>query len=159
MATATARHYATVNPYTGEVVREFNSLDAYAVDRAVETAHQAFRAWRERPVEERAAIVRRAGELLAEQGDRLAGLVTLEMGKRIAEAREEADLSAQILDHYGRHGPELAAPRPLETDAGDAVLLTEPLGPLLTVQPWNYPLYRKLICAVAPDAPFGGFGG
>ena len=67
MATATAHHYATVNPYTGEVVREFDSLDAAAVDRAVETAHQAFSAWRDRPIEERAAIVRRAGELLAER--------------------------------------------------------------------------------------------
>jgi succinate-semialdehyde dehydrogenase / glutarate-semialdehyde dehydrogenase len=90
VATATAQHYATVNPYTGEVVREFESLDAAGVDRAVETAHRAFSAWRVRPIEERAAIVRRAGELLAEHSDRLAALVTLEMGKRIAEAREEA---------------------------------------------------------------------
>src|SRR4051794_25117793 len=142
MATATAHHYATVNPYSGEVVREFDSLDEAAVDRAVETAHQAFRAWRDRPIEERAAIVRRAGGLLAERADRLASLVTLEMGKRIVEARDEADLSSQILGYYGHHGPGLAAPQPLETDAGDAVLLTEPLGPLLTVQPWNYPLYQ-----------------
>jgi succinate-semialdehyde dehydrogenase/glutarate-semialdehyde dehydrogenase len=84
MATATTHHYATVNPYTGDTVREFDSLDAAAVDRAVETAHQAFGAWRDRPIEERAAIVQGAGELLAEQRDRLAALVTLEMGKRIA---------------------------------------------------------------------------
>jgi succinate-semialdehyde dehydrogenase / glutarate-semialdehyde dehydrogenase len=142
VATATAHHYATVNPYTGEVVREFDSLDTAAVERAVETAHEAYGAWRERPIEERAGIVRRAGELLAERRDDLAALVTLEMGKRIVEAREEAELSSQILDYYGRHGAELAAPRPLESDVGDAVLLTEPLGPLLTVQPWNYPLYQ-----------------
>ncbi len=142
MATATAHHYATVNPYTGEVVREFDSLDATAVDRAVDAAHHAFGAWRDRPIEERAAIVRRAGELLAEHSDRLAALVTLEMGKRIVEAREEAHLSAQILDYYGHHGPALAAPRPLENRVGDAVLLTEPLGLLLTVQPWNFPLYQ-----------------
>src|SRR3954471_10412876 len=74
MATATAHHYATVNPYTGEVVREFDSLDAAAVDRAVEAAHQAFGTWRDRSIEERAAIVHRAGELLAERRDRLAGL-------------------------------------------------------------------------------------
>jgi acyl-CoA reductase-like NAD-dependent aldehyde dehydrogenase len=67
VATATTHHYATVNPYTGEVVLEFDSLDAAAVDRAVETAHRAFGAWRDRPIEERAAIVHGAGELLAEQ--------------------------------------------------------------------------------------------
>lgn len=49
MATATTHHYATLNPYTGEVVLEFDSLDAAAVDRAVETAHRAFGAWRDRP--------------------------------------------------------------------------------------------------------------
>jgi succinate-semialdehyde dehydrogenase/glutarate-semialdehyde dehydrogenase len=98
MATATAHHYATVNPYTGEVVREFDSLDAAGVDRALETAHQAFGAWRDRPIGERAAIVRRAGESPAEHGDRLAALVTLEVGKPIVEAREEADLPSQILD-------------------------------------------------------------
>src|SRR3954447_6183192 len=112
MATATAHHYATVNPYTGEVVREFDSLDAAAVDRAVEAAHQAFGTWRDRSIEERAAIVHRAGELLAERRDRLAGLATLEMGKRIVEARDEADLSAQILAYYGQHGPSLTAPQP-----------------------------------------------
>jgi succinate-semialdehyde dehydrogenase/glutarate-semialdehyde dehydrogenase len=154
MATGTTHHYATVNPYTGDTVREFDSLDAAAVDRAVETAHQAFGAWRDRPIEERAAIVHGAGELLAEQRDRLAALVTLEMGKRIVEAREEADLSSQILDYYGRHGPGLAAPRPLESDAGDAVLFTEPLGPLLTVQPWNYPLYQVARIA-APNLVLG----
>jgi len=154
MTTATAHHYATVNPYTGEVVREFDSLDAAAVDRAVETAHDAFSDWRERPIEERAAIVRRAGELLAARSDRLAALVTLEMGKRIVEAREEAHLSAQILGYYGHHGPALAAPRPLESDMGDAVLLTEPLGPLLTVQPWNYPLYQVARIA-APNLVLG----
>ncbi len=154
MATTTAHHYATVDPYTGEVVREFPSLDAAAVDRAVEASYHAFGAWRDRPIEERAAIVRRAGRLLAERGDRLAALVTLEMGKRILEARAEADISSQILDHYGRHGPALAAPRPLESDAGDAVLLTEPLGPLLAVQPWNYPLYQVVRIA-APNLVLG----
>jgi succinate-semialdehyde dehydrogenase/glutarate-semialdehyde dehydrogenase len=154
MATATGHHYATVNPYTGEVVREFDSLDAAAVESAVETAHQAFGGWRDRPIEERAAIVRRAGELLAERRDRFAALVTLEMGKRIAEAQEEADLSSQILDYYGQAGPQLAAPQRLETDGGDAVLLTEPLGPLLTVQPWNFPLYQVARIA-APNLVLG----
>ena len=97
MATATAHHYATVNPYTGEVVREFDSLDAAAVDRAVETAHEAFGAWRDRPIEERAAIVRGAGKLLAEQRDRLAALVTLEMGKRNYPLYQVARIAAPNL--------------------------------------------------------------
>jgi succinate-semialdehyde dehydrogenase / glutarate-semialdehyde dehydrogenase len=114
MGTATAtRHYATVNPYTGETVKEFDTLTRDEVDRAVAGAHDAFLAWRERPIAERAAIVRRAGELMLERAGALARLVTLEMGKLIAESREEADLSARILRYYGDEGPGIAAPRPL----------------------------------------------
>jgi succinate-semialdehyde dehydrogenase/glutarate-semialdehyde dehydrogenase len=143
MGTATAaHHYATINPYTGEVVREFESLDSTEVDRAVETAHEAFGSWRRRPIEDRAAIVRRAGELLADRRDRFARLATLEMGKLIGAAEEEVHLSARILVYYGDEGPGFAAPRPLSTDAGDAVLVSEPLGVLLGIEPWNYPLYQ-----------------
>src|SRR3954447_19917910 len=98
MGTATAtRHYATVNPYTGETVKEFDTLTRDEVDRAVAAAHDAFLTWREQPIAERAAIVRRAGELMPQRADALARLVTLEMGKLIAESREELDLSARIL--------------------------------------------------------------
>jgi succinate-semialdehyde dehydrogenase/glutarate-semialdehyde dehydrogenase len=143
MATAaTAHHYATINPYTGEVVREFETLDSTEVDRAVEAAHEAFGSWRRRPIDERAGIVRRAGELLAERRERFASLATLEMGKLIGDAADEADLSSRILLYYGDEGPSFAAPRPLPTDAGDAVLVSEPLGVLLGVEPWNYPLYQ-----------------
>jgi succinate-semialdehyde dehydrogenase/glutarate-semialdehyde dehydrogenase len=143
MTTATAaHHYATVNPYTGEIVAEFDTLDAPGVDRAVAAADEAFGRWRARPIEERAAIVRRAGELMADRRDELASLMTLETGKLLREAEHEADLSARILLYYGERGPGFAAPQPLETDAGDAVLLHEPLGVLFGVEPWNYPLYQ-----------------
>jgi succinate-semialdehyde dehydrogenase/glutarate-semialdehyde dehydrogenase len=143
MGTATAaHHYATVNPYTGETVREFDTLSREQVDRAVAAAHDAFGRWRRRPISERAAIVRRAGELMADRADQLASLVTLEMGKRIVESHQEADLSSEILRYYGEEGPRIAAAQPLATDAGDAVLVNEPIGTLLGVEPWNYPLYQ-----------------
>ena len=92
------------------------------------------------------------------------------MGKLIREAGQEAELSASILRFYGDEGPAIAAPRALDTDAGDAVLVDEPFGPLVGVEPWNYPLYqvvarrpesgnRKLICAVPTDHPLDTFAG
>jgi succinate-semialdehyde dehydrogenase/glutarate-semialdehyde dehydrogenase len=144
MATATAsHHFATVNPYTGQTVAEFDTLDSEQVDQAVEAAHEAFGSWRRRPIEERAAIVRRAGELMAERKDRVAHLVTLEMGKLIGEAEQEVGISSEILVYYGEEGPGFAADRTLPTEAADAaVLVSEPLGALLGVEPWNYPLYQ-----------------
>jgi succinate-semialdehyde dehydrogenase/glutarate-semialdehyde dehydrogenase len=143
MGTATAtHHYATVNPYTGETEREFEALSRDDVDRAIAAADDAFGSWRRRPISQRAAIVHRAGELMVERADQLASLVTREIGKRIVEAGQEVELSAAILRHYGEEGPRIAAARRLDTDAGDAVLVTEPIGTLLGVEPWNYPLYQ-----------------
>src|SRR3954468_3980847 len=155
MGTATAtRHYATVNPCTGETVKEFDTLSRDEVDHAVAAAHDAFLAWREWPIAERAAIVRRAAELMLQRADALARLVTLEMGKLIAESRAEADLSARILRYYGDEGPDIAAPRPLATDGADAVLLPEPVGVLLAVEPWNYPLYQ-VVRVAGPNLVLG----
>jgi succinate-semialdehyde dehydrogenase/glutarate-semialdehyde dehydrogenase len=151
---AAAHHFATTNPYTGETVREFDTLSREEVDRAVEQSYEAFGRWRRRPVSERAAIVGRAGELMAERRETFARVVTLEMGKLIGESLDEADLSADILRYYGEHGPRFATARPLETDAGDAVLLHEPVGPLLGIEPWNYPLYQVVRLA-APNLVLG----
>ncbi|MCW3008135.1 MAG: succinate-semialdehyde dehydrogenase [Solirubrobacterales bacterium] len=155
MATATAaHHYATTNPYTGQTVRAFDTLDAAAVDAAVYRAQDAFDAWRHRPIRERALMMRRAGGLLSERIERFAALITLEMGKRIGESEDEVALSARILTWYGEHGPAIAAPRPLSTDAGEATLVTEPLGPLLGIEPWNYPIYQ-VVRFVGPNLVLG----
>jgi succinate-semialdehyde dehydrogenase/glutarate-semialdehyde dehydrogenase len=152
--TAAASHYATINPYTGETLREFGVLDGPQIDRAVQSAHEAFGRWRRRPIEERAAMVRRAGELMAERKDRIAHLVTLEMGKLIGESEQEVDISSEILMYYGDEGPAIAAPQPLATAAGDAVLVQEPLGVLIGIEPWNFPLYQVARLA-APNLVLG----
>jgi succinate-semialdehyde dehydrogenase / glutarate-semialdehyde dehydrogenase len=143
MTTQTAnRAYATVNPYTNETVREFDSLDSDEVDAAVQAAHEAFASWRRRPIEERARIVHRAGELMLERGGELARVMTLEVGKLIGDGTLEVGLSASILQYYGEHGPRFARERPLDVDGGSAVIVSEPLGVLLGVMPWNFPLYQ-----------------
>lgn len=81
-------------------------------------------------------------ELLLERKEALAQIVTEEMGKLISEARGEVDLAASILTYYAKHGPEFAAPEPLDVEEGEAYLVSEPLGVLLGVMPWNFPLYQ-----------------
>ncbi|MEU3459468.1 NAD-dependent succinate-semialdehyde dehydrogenase [Streptomyces sp. NPDC006733] len=134
--------FATVNPCTGETLAEFPAIEGAQVDTAVETADHAFRAWRRRPIAERAAVVGRAGALMRERKEQLAQLITLEMGKRISEARGEVDLAASILEYYAQHGPDFAAAEPLDVEEGEAYLVSEPLGVLLGVMPWNFPLYQ-----------------
>jgi succinate-semialdehyde dehydrogenase / glutarate-semialdehyde dehydrogenase len=94
-----ARPYATVNPYTGETVREFPFLDSGQIPDVVERAATAFQSWRERPVADRARMVRRTGDLMLERKDALAALLTQEMGKRIGESAWEVEPSR--LGMYG----------------------------------------------------------
>ncbi|MFF4322993.1 NAD-dependent succinate-semialdehyde dehydrogenase [Streptomyces sp. NPDC001568] len=134
--------FTTVNPYSGETLAEFPAIEGTQVDDAVETAGRAFENWRKQPIAHRAAVVRRAAELMRERKEELARTVTLEMGKLISEARGEVDLAASILEYYAQHGPDFAAAESLDVEEGEAYLIAEPLGVLLGVMPWNFPLYQ-----------------
>ncbi|GAA1820426.1 NAD-dependent succinate-semialdehyde dehydrogenase [Planosporangium flavigriseum] len=133
---------ASINPYNNEVLREFPTMIDEEVERAVAAAHEAFRGWRDLTPDERAIVVRRAGELMLERRDEFARTVTCEMGKLIGESQGEVDLSADILRYYGEVGPALLVDQPIPVEDGAAVVANRPLGVLLGVMPWNYPLYQ-----------------
>jgi succinate-semialdehyde dehydrogenase/glutarate-semialdehyde dehydrogenase len=152
--TGGARPYATVNPYTGETEKEFPFLETGEIDGVIERAHAAFGEWRRRPVEERAQIVGRAAELMLERKDEFAALVTREMGKRIQEAAGEVQLAASILDYYAKNGPRFLEPRQIDVMKGEAVVENEPIGVILAIEPWNYPLYQ-VVRVAAPNLVLG----
>jgi succinate-semialdehyde dehydrogenase/glutarate-semialdehyde dehydrogenase len=152
--TTGARPYATVNPYTGETEKEFPFLGAGEIDGVIQRAHAAFGEWRRRPVEERAQIVGRAAELMLERKDEFAALVTREMGKRIQEAAGEVQLAASILDYYAKNGPRFLEPRQIEVMKGEAIVENEPIGVILAIEPWNYPLYQ-VVRVAAPNLVLG----
>src|SRR4051794_16959807 len=151
---AGARPYRTVNPYTGETEKEFPFLETGEIDGVIERAHAAFLDWRSRPVEERAQIVGRAAELMLERQDEFAALVTREMGKRIQEAAGEVQLAASILDYYAKNGPRFLEPRQIEVMKGEAVVENEPIGVILAIEPWNYPLYQ-VVRVAGPNLVLG----
>jgi succinate-semialdehyde dehydrogenase/glutarate-semialdehyde dehydrogenase len=137
--------YATINPYTGQLLKTFPDASDAEVDRAIENAHAAFRQWKETSFAERGAILQRAADLLRRDSDSYARLLTLEMGKLISEAKDEVELVARIFEYYAENAESLLEPEnvPVADPAeGDAVLVTEPLGVLLAVEPWNFPYYQ-----------------
>ncbi|MEU2347579.1 NAD-dependent succinate-semialdehyde dehydrogenase [Modestobacter sp. NPDC049651] len=148
------RRYATVNPFTGETEQEFPFLETSEIDGVVEKAHAAFQEWRRRPVEERAAIVGRIGELMRERRDELGALITTEMGKRIQEATGEAMMVAGIYGYYAEKGPGFLAPKRIDVMDGEASVLSEPVGVILAIEPWNFPLYQVARVA-APNLVLG----
>ncbi|MHA6800319.1 NAD-dependent succinate-semialdehyde dehydrogenase [Bounagaea algeriensis] len=135
--------YKTINPATGELVKEFATATDAEIEEAVNSSHKAFGSWQRTPVDQRAATMERAGELMLERKEELAGLITLEMGKLPSEAGGEIEISASILKYYGQQGPRILADEKLQPDSGgDAVVVNEPIGPLLGIMPWNFPQYQ-----------------
>lgn len=134
--------YASVNPATGEVLRNFTEHTDEEMWDALTTADQAFRPWASRPFSERSKIIGRSAQLLLEKKEELARLATLEMGKRIAESRGEVELSASIMQHFADNAESLLAPKKINSAMGEARLEYSPLGVLLSIQPWNHPYYQ-----------------
>lgn len=134
--------YRTLNPATGETIKEFPYQTEAELAAALDDAHHCYvQDWKLRPVPERAAIIARAAQILREKRDEYAAYVVLEMGKLIDQAYYEVDISATILEYYARHGEAFLAPQDLP-DAPGATLVTEPIGVLLAIEPWNYPYYQ-----------------
>jgi succinate-semialdehyde dehydrogenase/glutarate-semialdehyde dehydrogenase len=147
--------YATINPVTGALVREFESLTDDEARSALEAADRAYSTWSALTVGERADVVWRIGALHRERADELAALLTLEMGKPIAQAKAEVALAASIYDYYSDRGPHLLADEVLEiAGSGSAVVRTAPVGALLGIMPWNFPLYQ-MARFVAPNLLLG----
>jgi succinate-semialdehyde dehydrogenase/glutarate-semialdehyde dehydrogenase len=134
--------YQTINPATGNVVKTYENISDAALNEVMDVAQACYENdWRRRSVAQRAGIVHAAATRMRQQSDHLAGLVTLEMGKLIAEAKGEVALSADILDYYAERAEAFLKPQ-LIPDAPNATIETFPLGIILGVEPWNFPYYQ-----------------
>jgi acyl-CoA reductase-like NAD-dependent aldehyde dehydrogenase len=141
MAT-TVRTLQSVDPATGETIEEFEVMAPAQVDEVVGRAHSAFRAWRGASFGERATLMKRAATLLRSDGERLAGVITAEMGKPVAEARAEVEKCAVTCDWYADHAEALLADIPHPSDSPRSFVGFEPIGVVLAVMPWNFPLWQ-----------------
>ena len=133
--------YSTTNPATGETLATFDDIADAELDIAIQTALDTFNTWRKRPVAERVAIVKAAAEELRENTDEYAGYITLEMGKLLGVSQAEVQLSAAILDYYADRAEKFLAPIELPESPG-AFVETSPIGPILAIEPWNFPYYQ-----------------
>ena len=117
----------SINPYNGQTLKTFIEMSGEELDGAIATAHERFPSWRRLPFLDRGALLRQAARLCRERREDLARTMTLEMGKRIVEARKEVDLCARIFDYYAEHGEHFLRPQKIQSPAGDATLINEPL--------------------------------
>lgn len=133
------------NPATGELIATYAFQTPSEVERLLDANTAAFRLWRATPMRERVAAYRRLAATLRERAEPLAALITAEMGKTIAAARGEVEKCASTIDWLADHGPAILADEPVPVDGGDQVHVSYlPIGTVLAVMPWNFPLWQVI---------------
>jgi len=132
----------TINPFNNQVVKSFQEMTPLAVEVAISKADETFQSWRYTAYPFRAELLHKVAKLMRDQKDRLAKLVTLEMGKLILQSYGEIELSAKIIDYYAENGETFLEDQRLEPEYGEAYIKSSPIGVLLGVEPWNFPFYQ-----------------
>ena len=132
----------STNPATNKVVKTFEEMSETAVDQSITKSVETFATWKKTPYSERAAILHKIAGLLREKKKELAQMITLEMGKLVAQAEGEIKLSAEIFDYYANNAEAFLSDKILNPVHGQALVRRSPIGVLLGVQPWNFPFYQ-----------------
>ncbi|WP_297041644.1 NAD-dependent succinate-semialdehyde dehydrogenase [Thermosynechococcus sp. OHK43] len=132
----------SVNPTTAEVLKTFSAFGAEEVERAIAQAATTFETYRLTSFEQRAQWLANTANLLQQQREALARLMTLEMGKPITEARAEIDKCAWVCRYYAEQGATFLQPEVIPTEASYSAIHYQPLGVILAVMPWNFPFWQ-----------------
>ena len=138
----------TRNPATGAVIASYPVDDAAKIENLLTGVQAGFRKWRDTPVAGRAQVLTRLAAHLEANVERLAGLITAEMGKTIGEARGEVHKCANLARWFAEHGPAMLADERAPVDEAEAYVSYLPLGTVLGIMPWNFPLWQPLRAAV-----------
>jgi succinate-semialdehyde dehydrogenase/glutarate-semialdehyde dehydrogenase len=139
----------SINPATGRRLKAYRPHSAAAVETILQRAEAAFRPWRDRPMAGRARYLRAVARTLRRQARPLADLITAEMGKPLAQARAEIEKSALTCEYYARHAARHLAPERPVGAPRNARVRFEPIGTVLAIMPWNFPVWQA-VRAAAP---------
>ncbi|MDB4951733.1 MAG: Aldehyde Dehydrogenase [Gemmatimonadetes bacterium] len=148
---------ATINPATGQALRTFDALTEAELEEKLARADETFRAYRHTSFADRARWLSRAAEILDAEKGELARTMTTEMGKTLASAVAEVEKCAAACRYYVQNGERFLADQPVRTDAKRSLVRFQPLGPVLAVMPWNFPLWQVFRFA-APALMAGNVG-
>jgi succinate-semialdehyde dehydrogenase/glutarate-semialdehyde dehydrogenase len=148
---------ATINPATGEVVKQFQALTDAQVDDCIAKAEKAFRSFRKTSFADRANWMLKAGEILESEKTELGRLMTLEMGKTLSSAVAEAAKCATACQYYAENAAKFIADEVIPTSAAKSYIRYQPVGIVLAVMPWNFPFWQ-VFRFIAPGLMAGNVG-
>ena len=147
----------TINPATGERIERYPEMSRDDVQRTIRHAHAAWKGWRSSAWSDRTGAMRAAASVLRRRQDHLAELMALEMGKPLVQGKAEVEKCAWVCDYYAEHAAAFLADEAAETDASRSYVSFRPLGVVLAVMPWNFPLWQVFRFA-APALMAGNAG-
>lgn len=133
---------SSVNPYNGETLKTFKVHQQKEIDRRIESSQTAFKDWAKTSFEDRATLLKHVSKNLQLNCERLASNISIEMGKPIQESMAEVEKCRWVCDFYAEHAPGFLEKEMISTDAKGSWVQYQPLGPILAIMPWNYPLWQ-----------------
>ena len=147
----------SINPATGEQIASYDPMSDQQAEQIIEAAHQRFKTWRKTTFQERATFMRRCAELLRERKGKLGLLMTEEMGKLVREAEGEVEKCAWVCEYYADNAEGFLQNESIETEMSRSFITYQPIGVVLAVMPWNFPLWQVFRFA-APALMAGNVG-
>jgi succinate-semialdehyde dehydrogenase/glutarate-semialdehyde dehydrogenase len=148
---------ASINPATGEKLKEFSPFDDTEIEKRLSRAQKAFRKYRRTTFTERSELLHGVTELLFQEKEKFAEIMTLEMGKLFRDSMAEIEKCARGCRFYAENGERFLEEEPAQTDAARSYVEYQPLGPVLAIMPWNFPFWQVFRFA-APALMAGNVG-
>src|SRR5216117_2494650 len=148
---------ASINPATGEKLKEFSPFEDAEIEKRLGQAEKAFRKYCRTTFTDRSVLLEAVAELLFQEKKKFAEIITLEMGKLLRAAVEEIEKCARGCRFYAENGERFLEDEPAQTDAAESYVQYQPLGPVLAIMPWNFPFWQVFRFA-APALMAGNVG-
>ena len=149
--------FNSINPYTNEVVGSYEGISDQELDGKLDLSQSAYAKWKKVPLAERCALMVKAGQVLRDNVEEYALMISLEMGKPIEESRGEINKCAWVCDYYAESGESFLAIEEIPTEAGRSFVRHDPMGTILSIMPWNFPFWQVFRFA-APTLIAGNTG-
>ena len=140
--------FESVNPFTGETIDRFDAHTSTDVQKIISTGHQAFLSWKRTSIDQRVVRLMDLADQLEIEKNQLASWISLEMGKPIRESRSEVDKCVGMIRYYATHGPDSLQPVNISAATVKSYISFQPMGIILGIMPWNFPLWQVLRFAI-----------
>lgn len=132
----------SINPSNNQLIREYPEMTPFEVNDIIDKNYAAYQQWKASSFDARREKMLLAGEILRNRREEFARLITLEMGKRIAESRLEIDKCAWVCEYYAAQAEFMLSDELIESDAAKSMAVFQPIGPVLAIMPWNFPFWQ-----------------